>query len=668
MAECTPSRPKLETTCPICLDTFQRPRSLPCLHTFCTNCLQGHILNATQSGLLSAFFCPVCRAQTKPARPYSQRDTWAEQFPVNHWIISFMEETEKEESRNDTVVCEHHPEFTVRLFCIDHDCLCCPMCIATEHRKCDDVKELIAIAETFNASQERDLFRETLNLSENFIHDYRRARHVSITSFVSTREEIIQMIRAKREEIVRHLDAAEENILATIERRTDDTIQNIEGDIDWCNAADEIIDECKQLIDRNENDSSQLQSFIRLSQLKSKTKDILLKVQEKQHQPTLAIEMEFEFSEDMQNVHECFKSFGNLNIKSNDNSTESADTIESPDGDRTEQYVNSYNSCSGSTVSRESEQIQIPSRTTWYIDSYRGINHSIINHTVNDDVRFIEVLPVVENPSERKCWITSVVSMPNECIVVSDKTYNCLKMFKRGKLVSRTTLQSSPWDITRVNETSIAVTYPQENIVRFFDIYINDIIVKFMTKVSILGSPLKCTSTMEIPSSCFGITCLKKSVIVSCEDCLRMYSLKGKPLNSLSQNKNGEALFRRATFLASDTFRDVVFVSDEGNNCVIAIQAAHKSFINCPKYIYKHAQLRCPQGISICSDGSVFVCGFGSKNIHRVSSTGALIRIIETVLRPWTMAFLDCQSLFTLSVYPESEDCQDLYVYDLMHS
>jgi len=30
------------TTCPICLELFDNPKSLPCLHAFCLKCLQEH--------------------------------------------------------------------------------------------------------------------------------------------------------------------------------------------------------------------------------------------------------------------------------------------------------------------------------------------------------------------------------------------------------------------------------------------------------------------------------------------------------------------------------------------------------------------------------------------------------------------------------------------------
>lgn len=248
MAEFIPSNQKLDTTCPVCLDTFKRPRSLPCLHTFCSECLQSHIINTSQSNLLSAFFCPVCRAQTKPPRPYSQRDTWAEQFPINHWIVCFMEETEKDHARDKNILCFSHPEFTVRLFCIDHDSVCCPMCIATEHRKCDNVKELKDVAETIDIEAENRQLQSALTSSMMIIDGFRGSRHEQVDIFVTSRENIIQDIRVKKEAIIQHLNTIEDTILHNIEQTTEATLHEFEKDIEWCNTAEGIIKDCQKTI------------------------------------------------------------------------------------------------------------------------------------------------------------------------------------------------------------------------------------------------------------------------------------------------------------------------------------------------------------------------------------------------------------------------------------
>jgi len=48
------------TTCPICLNLFDNPKSLPCLHAFCLKCLQGHFKDKRPGDKEP---CPMCRKE-----------------------------------------------------------------------------------------------------------------------------------------------------------------------------------------------------------------------------------------------------------------------------------------------------------------------------------------------------------------------------------------------------------------------------------------------------------------------------------------------------------------------------------------------------------------------------------------------------------------------------
>ncbi|XP_022810447.1 E3 ubiquitin-protein ligase TRIM71-like [Stylophora pistillata] len=50
-----------EAECPLCLETVEDPRTLPCLHSFCLLCLDKHA-NYARRQLQTAIKCPVCQA------------------------------------------------------------------------------------------------------------------------------------------------------------------------------------------------------------------------------------------------------------------------------------------------------------------------------------------------------------------------------------------------------------------------------------------------------------------------------------------------------------------------------------------------------------------------------------------------------------------------------
>ncbi|XP_022810377.1 E3 ubiquitin-protein ligase TRIM71-like [Stylophora pistillata] len=51
-----------KVTCSICLDTYTKPKTIACLHTFCLKCLEEHALKTQRQG---QFRCPDCQAQVK---------------------------------------------------------------------------------------------------------------------------------------------------------------------------------------------------------------------------------------------------------------------------------------------------------------------------------------------------------------------------------------------------------------------------------------------------------------------------------------------------------------------------------------------------------------------------------------------------------------------------
>lgn len=46
--------------CPICFELFTEPVSLVCGHSYCLQCIQGHVKRSVRRG------CPQCRAELRP--------------------------------------------------------------------------------------------------------------------------------------------------------------------------------------------------------------------------------------------------------------------------------------------------------------------------------------------------------------------------------------------------------------------------------------------------------------------------------------------------------------------------------------------------------------------------------------------------------------------------
>ncbi|XP_052798157.1 uncharacterized protein LOC128230153 [Mya arenaria] len=80
--------------CPLCLDTFETPRALACLHTFCEPCLKFHITDLKASmrdGKLDKVPCPVCERPSVPPDVLKHPHEMVKDFPLNHFLLPHLE-------------------------------------------------------------------------------------------------------------------------------------------------------------------------------------------------------------------------------------------------------------------------------------------------------------------------------------------------------------------------------------------------------------------------------------------------------------------------------------------------------------------------------------------------------------------------------------------------
>ena len=69
--------------CGICLEEYEDPRALPCLHSFCLRCLKQHISATKRTG--GSFHCPKCRDKFTPP------EGDVEKFPKNFFLNSLKD-------------------------------------------------------------------------------------------------------------------------------------------------------------------------------------------------------------------------------------------------------------------------------------------------------------------------------------------------------------------------------------------------------------------------------------------------------------------------------------------------------------------------------------------------------------------------------------------------
>ncbi|XP_046546705.1 E3 ubiquitin-protein ligase TRIM56-like [Haliotis rubra] len=76
-------------TCSICFELYTRPKTLPCMHSFCEHCLENHILAKRDD---KGFGCPMCNTHTLMPDPAAPPDKWASQFKTDFKLVGMLEE------------------------------------------------------------------------------------------------------------------------------------------------------------------------------------------------------------------------------------------------------------------------------------------------------------------------------------------------------------------------------------------------------------------------------------------------------------------------------------------------------------------------------------------------------------------------------------------------
>jgi len=114
------------TTCPICLELFDNPKSLPCLHAFCRKCLQEHFKDKNPSDEAQ---CPICRKEFQI--PSDGLDSLQHNFFIQQ-LIDVSKASSRELDGDSCEVClQESDEGSVRtatVYCFDCSQKLCEQC------------------------------------------------------------------------------------------------------------------------------------------------------------------------------------------------------------------------------------------------------------------------------------------------------------------------------------------------------------------------------------------------------------------------------------------------------------------------------------------------------------------------------------------------------------
>ena len=214
----------------------------------------------------------------------------------------------------------------------------------------------------------------------------------------------------------------------------------------------------------------------------------------------------------------------------------------------------------------------------------------------------------------QSCCFTGCAYIDEGRMVLTDWNNSCVKMFNnKGILIHRLNLPNNPWDVRKIDDKTIVVTIPGEQMI---------VILEYSK------TELDLVSTFETGCECWGVVPLGDKFATTCDPwskspSIKIFSDKGKLLSFFQKDENGHMLLKYPEHIAADNNHTTLYISDSRADAVLAV-----SLDGIVVFRYVHEKLRYPVGLDTDIQGNVYVCGKESKNVHQISKDGHFVRMI----------------------------------------
>ncbi|XP_045208466.2 uncharacterized protein LOC123560322 [Mercenaria mercenaria] len=175
---------------------------------------------------------------------------------------------------------------------------------------------------------------------------------------------------------------------------------------------------------------------------------------------------------------------------------------------------------------------------------------------------------------------------------------------------------TTPWDMTQMDGKEIAVTLPLKRQIQFLTVGDTD---------------MKLSDSIDVNGQCYGIGYLEKRLYVSfmCPGKVEIMDRNGRVDMTVSSNfPEGvpQFQFSEPKYIACDTERKLVFISDFGNDCIAVTtvdgemkSVIHYTSLHLDKSLYEK-WMRRPLAMTVGKNGTLFVAVHWPFSIQMISS------------------------------------------------
>nr|XP_022330482.1 tripartite motif-containing protein 5-like [Crassostrea virginica] len=619
--------------CSICLEQYKLPVTLPCNHSFCQTCLEAHIKSSCVNlDPPLGFPCPLCRVFIPaPGRigQYSL-DLWSTKFPENKLLSSVIEK--------GLLYCKpcqrDEEEIIADRWCQDCSEALCNTC-EKYHKKLRPTSHHVVVSVTDLSVSTKTPFLQSLEICE--AHDGRKLelfckKHFQPCCAVCVAQNhnncygLCQLENADENyggsKMKECLKSEVEKIRSTIEQTIQEEKANL-GTIDdvtekFSNELSEISDDIIKAVQRLKE-----KHFDELAKLSKKSKSKLQR------------------SVDSMEQRLQYLLYWNEVLMEKVSEQEITET-------RRVLYCSRMKKICEDLQNLSYSKLEIHIQAKLLVNAQKLKNFTCLAElTSNEHLKPVNVRPEKINFGTATIKTESGLKIPvigtfyggdflsngKQLLADNKNKKNILLEVDCGLTVlQEKKLSGSPYGVCAIGENEVLVTLSHEKKVLRLD-----------------TDSLEIKETISLECRCFGIATSGNITVIGTRDSVVTFS--------------GGLEKRRSATLSSDLSSTDDVALDDENNVIYSSYSQHtvrkQDKAGNVLFSYTHEKLKSPYGLDVNRNGEIFVVGYKSNNIHILSRSGELLRILEGIKNPtWVKFQSDTSRLFVME-----SGSQNLKVY-----
>ncbi|KAL4222420.1 hypothetical protein ACF0H5_018459 [Mactra antiquata] len=556
------------------------------------------------------YFCENCKK-------YYHRRTYKDAHKMLH-----NEEMPKDFCQD---FCTIHPNLLIKFYCEAHKKSACKECIKSNHVSCQEVKYIPDLVNGINQSYELlNIIQELKQLSE----DLKLMMEImpSDERINTTKEEACKAMNNRQEALKKQMEDQWSTTVQKLDEKAKIAINN--HTTQYNKDKDDLKKEYQTKLEKLENDYQNTQEEI--TELNHQEKQETLKKLKVQQEKLIQkhAEEERKLANDIEKRSNHDKDKMKKNYQQTKKVLEDVQRIENEI-----QHKRVRNQKCGLflTMKNAAERIEGLTYMASQVQAQNHMNNYIfesgenINPHIDFDVvdiafgtlrekstqkRSVKAIAKIKisHEGDDKGRISGICQLSASHLVAVDSIHNQLKLvdITENKVVMSHPLgnsKSKPFDVTKVNENMVAVTFPREGTIKFLEILVD-------------RHQIVMTREINVGVGCHGILYRWGQLIVSYTETPRVeiMDLKGKMYQKFEKDDRGKVLFESPLYIAQGLYDRTIYVSDYQKATIVRLSCSGKSQNN----IEVNLKSVCSMGITVDLQDTVYVLDGGS--IHQLSS------------------------------------------------